>query len=91
MRVVIQRVKRAHVSVGERVVGRVERGLMVLVGVSPNDTAAGAFACVCVLRVVFVEGFLPRHHHSYTVNADRGSDRALATRRRLRGDGSGGV
>lgn len=38
MRVVLQRVSRAEVRVGERVTGRVGTGFVVLVGFSPSDT-----------------------------------------------------
>ncbi|MGH7548987.1 MAG: D-aminoacyl-tRNA deacylase [Gemmatimonadales bacterium] len=38
MRVVLQRVSRAAVRVGERVTGRVGTGFVVLVGFSPSDT-----------------------------------------------------
>lgn len=38
----IQRVNHAQVSVGERVVGRIERGILALVGVTPDDTPASA-------------------------------------------------
>ncbi len=37
MRVVIQRVSRASVRVGEETVGRIDRGLLVLLGVAPSD------------------------------------------------------
>ncbi|MGE5358242.1 MAG: D-aminoacyl-tRNA deacylase [Bacteroidales bacterium] len=37
MRVVIQRVGRASVRVGDRVVGQIDRGLLVLVGVGQHD------------------------------------------------------
>ncbi len=37
MRVVIQRVNRASVRVGEETVGQIGRGLLVLLGVSPSD------------------------------------------------------
>lgn len=39
MRAVIQRVKYASVSVEGRVVGKIEQGLLILLGVSPADTA----------------------------------------------------
>jgi D-tyrosyl-tRNA(Tyr) deacylase len=42
MRVVIQRVRRARVTVGEEVVGEVGRGLLVLLGVTQGDTIEGA-------------------------------------------------
>ena len=42
MRAVVQRVSRAHVSVGEEVTGKIERGLLVLLGVSKSDTEADA-------------------------------------------------
>jgi D-tyrosyl-tRNA(Tyr) deacylase len=42
MRAVLQRVTRARVVVGEEVVGAIERGLLVLLGVAPDDTPAQA-------------------------------------------------
>lgn len=42
MRTVVQRVSRAEVRVGGEVVGRVERGLLLLVGVERGDTEADA-------------------------------------------------
>jgi D-tyrosyl-tRNA(Tyr) deacylase len=42
MRVVLQRVSRARVVVGDEVVGSVERGLLVLLGVAPTDSEADA-------------------------------------------------
>ena len=38
MRAVLQRVKRAEVRVGEEIVGRIGRGLVILLGVSKQDT-----------------------------------------------------
>ena len=40
MRAVVQRVRRASVSVGTRVTGAIERGLLVLLGAGAEDTAA---------------------------------------------------
>ena len=42
MRAVLQRVRRARVTVDEVVVGAVERGLLVLLGVAPDDTVEAA-------------------------------------------------
>lgn len=42
MRAVVQRVRRAHVSVGEEVVGRINAGLLVLLGVAKSDTPPDA-------------------------------------------------
>ena len=42
MRAVVQRVKHAAVKVGDRVIGRIGRGLMVLVGVAGYDREADA-------------------------------------------------
>jgi len=42
MRAVLQRVRRARVVVGDEVVGAIERGLLVLLGVGPSDTPAQA-------------------------------------------------
>ncbi len=44
MRALLQRVSRAEVRVEGAVVGRIERGLLVLVGVAPGDDAATAEA-----------------------------------------------
>lgn len=44
MRAILQRVSRAEVRVGGEVVGRIGRGLLVLVGVAPGDDAAIAEA-----------------------------------------------
>ena len=40
MRAVVQRVSSARVRVGDRVVGEIGRGLLVLVGVARDDDAA---------------------------------------------------
>jgi D-tyrosyl-tRNA(Tyr) deacylase len=42
MRAVIQRVSRAQVSVGDEVVGRIDAGLLVLLGVGKSDTQPDA-------------------------------------------------
>lgn len=42
MRAVIQRVTRAKVTVEDRVVGEIERGLLVLLGITHDDTQADA-------------------------------------------------
>lgn len=50
MRVVIQRVTTASVTVSGEVVGAIRRGLLLLVGVAPSDTAAELdwMACKCL-------------------------------------------
>jgi D-tyrosyl-tRNA(Tyr) deacylase len=42
MRAVVQRVSRAHVSVGGEVVGKIDRGLLVLLGVGIEDKESDA-------------------------------------------------
>jgi len=42
MRAVVQRVSRAQVTVNEQVVGKIERGLLVLLGVSREDSEKDA-------------------------------------------------
>ncbi|HEY1380889.1 MAG TPA: D-aminoacyl-tRNA deacylase [Gemmataceae bacterium] len=42
MRAVIQRVSRASVTIGGEVVGRIDRGLLVLLGLTHSDTPADA-------------------------------------------------
>ncbi|HEY5630368.1 MAG TPA: D-aminoacyl-tRNA deacylase [Candidatus Limnocylindrales bacterium] len=54
MRALLQRVSRAEVRVGERVVGSIGHGLLVLLGVGHEDDAAIADALarrVCELRI----------------------------------------
>ncbi|HNG08715.1 MAG TPA: D-aminoacyl-tRNA deacylase, partial [Chitinophagales bacterium] len=38
MRVVIQRVKNASVSIDAKIVGQIDKGLLVLLGIENNDT-----------------------------------------------------
>ncbi len=40
MRFVVQRVREAHVTIAGTVRGRIEAGLLVLVGIAPEDTSA---------------------------------------------------
>jgi D-aminoacyl-tRNA deacylase len=40
MRVVLQRVSRAHVRIGDRIAGQIGTGLLVLAGFAPTDTEA---------------------------------------------------
>jgi D-tyrosyl-tRNA(Tyr) deacylase len=42
MRAVIQRVSRAHVSIGEEIAGKIGPGLLVLLGIAKADTQADA-------------------------------------------------
>ena len=42
MRAVVQRVRRAQVTVGEEITGKISRGLLVLLGVSKSDTRVDA-------------------------------------------------
>ncbi|MGA7217030.1 MAG: D-aminoacyl-tRNA deacylase [Candidatus Sulfotelmatobacter sp.] len=42
MRAVVQRVSRAQVSVGQEIVGKIDMGLLVLLGVGRDDTDADA-------------------------------------------------
>jgi D-tyrosyl-tRNA(Tyr) deacylase len=54
MKTVVQRVRRAEVRVGEERVGRVARGLLLLVGVEKGDTEADADATarkIAALRI----------------------------------------
>lgn len=44
MRAVVQRVSRASVSVGDEVVGEIDEGMLVLLGVAEGDTAEQADA-----------------------------------------------
>ena len=54
MRAVVQRVQRARVTIESRTIGQIERGLLVLVGIGLEDTAADASAMadkVAALRI----------------------------------------
>lgn len=54
MRAVVQRVSRAKVTVGERVTGQIERGLLVLLGAAAGDAPADLAYIVdkvCHLRI----------------------------------------
>ena len=54
MRLVVQRVKNAHVEVEGKIVGKIETGFLVLIGVTHNDTKEQADYLVkklCKLRV----------------------------------------
>ncbi|QYM77691.1 D-tyrosyl-tRNA(Tyr) deacylase [Horticoccus luteus] len=42
MRVVLQRVSQAHVTIAGRVVGRIDRGLLILLGIAAGDTLSDA-------------------------------------------------
>ena len=42
MRVVVQRCKRAEVTVNNQTIGRIEQGLMLLVGITHEDTEQDA-------------------------------------------------
>jgi D-tyrosyl-tRNA(Tyr) deacylase len=46
MRAVVQRVKRASVTVSDEIVGKIDKGFLVLLGVSGNDTEADVRYCV---------------------------------------------
>jgi D-aminoacyl-tRNA deacylase len=46
MRILIQRVKRASVTVEETITGEIEKGLLLLVGIHKNDTIAEADWCI---------------------------------------------
>lgn len=52
MRAVIQRVRSARVTVGERVVGSIGHGLLVLVGVENGDTSTDAAYIAAKIRDV---------------------------------------
>ena len=55
MKIVVQRVKNAQVEVDKKVVGKIEKGFLVLLGVTHNDTKKEADYLVkklCNLRVV---------------------------------------
>ena len=46
MRLVLQRVKKASVAVGQEITGAIDRGLLIFLGVAKNDTIADADALV---------------------------------------------
>ncbi|TVQ04030.1 MAG: D-tyrosyl-tRNA(Tyr) deacylase [Balneolaceae bacterium] len=46
MRIVIQRVKRASVTIDGKISGKIEKGLLLLVGIHKSDTKAEADWCI---------------------------------------------
>jgi len=54
MRAVVQRVTSARVRVGDRVVGEIGRGLLVLVGVGRDDSAADVTSLAAKIRDIRV-------------------------------------
>lgn len=57
MKAVVQRVSSATVTVGDETVGKINKGLFILVGVTENDTAAEAelLAAKCAALRVFCD------------------------------------
>ena len=54
MKIVVQRVKNAKVEVDKKIVGKIEKGFLVLLGVTHNDTKEEASYLakkLCNLRV----------------------------------------
>ena len=51
MRAVLQRVSRAHVSVGEEVVGTIGPGLLALLAVGRNDAKADAEYLLSLIHI----------------------------------------
>ena len=54
MRIVLQRVSRASVTVDSEIIGEIQRGLLLLVGIGPGDAGldlAKAAGKVCTLRI----------------------------------------
>ena len=70
MRAVIQRVRRASVRVGDRVVGEIDTGMLVLVGVSRDDTSADVqYVAAKVLEMRIFDGEDGRPNHQSVVDA----------------------
>jgi D-tyrosyl-tRNA(Tyr) deacylase len=69
MRAVIQRVSSAAVTVGERTTGRIERGLLVFVGVERDDAPADAEYVLAKIRElrVFEDPVDPAKHLNRSV------------------------
>ena len=66
MRAVVQRVSHARVEVGGEVVGAIEQGLAVLVGIAPGDTSADARALatkLAGLRIFFGDNMSLKDRH----------------------------
>ncbi|MGM9923730.1 MAG: D-aminoacyl-tRNA deacylase [Bacillus sp. (in: firmicutes)] len=72
MKVVLQRAKQASVKVDGEVVGRIERGLVLLVGVTHEDTmeAAGFLADKIVNLRIFEDGGGKMNHSLLDVGGD---------------------
>ena len=75
MRAVVQRVSGASVTVGDRIVGNIEQGLLVLLGVEKGDTSTDAAylaAKIAELRV-FEDPSDPSKHMNRSVHDAGGS------------------
>jgi D-aminoacyl-tRNA deacylase len=84
MRAVIQRVSRAQVSVREEIVGKIGRGLVVLLGVGKTDTQADAdylAAKIAGLRI-----FDDENGKMNVSLSDRGLDMLVVSQFTLHGD-----
>jgi D-aminoacyl-tRNA deacylase len=85
MRIVVQRVSRACVRVGERVTGEIGQGLVVLVGVSRDDTAADVHYIASKIRDMRVFDGPDGKPHDRSV-ADAGGSILVVSQFTLYGD-----
>ena len=67
MRIVVQRVTSASVTIGDRVSGRIDRGLLILVGIEPADTEVdGQWLADKVLKLRLFTDEADQMNHSVT-------------------------
>ena len=84
MRAVIQRVSRAQVSVHEEIVGKIGRGILVLLGVGKTDTEADADYLAA--KIAGVRIFEDEHGKMNLSLADQGGEVLAVSQFTLHGD-----
>ena len=84
MRAVIQRVSRAHVAVDGDILGSIEKGLLVLLGVSNKDTENDAVYCVD--KTINLRIFEDSHGKMNLSLLDIGGDMLVVSQFTLYGD-----
>jgi D-aminoacyl-tRNA deacylase len=84
MKALVQRVSRASVSVGDRIVGKIDRGLVVFVGVAQGDTKEDA--TYLVNKVANLRIFADESSHFAVSALDTRGDVLIVSQFTLLGD-----
>ena len=84
MRAVVQRVAKAHVSVAGEIVGEIERGFLVLLGVSATDSRTDAESLAA--KIVSLRVFEDEHGKMNLALSDIGGSMLVVSQFTLLGD-----